>query len=299
MSYVADRENDMTTQARLPVQPDLLASAMHLPTIKNDIDIISMPFYSIEKSTRTKPIVFNYKYSGGTHVQFIIKGTSDGIATIYDKDIILYLHSVLVDRMNRNEPVSPLVEFTAHDFLKWANRGTGKTDYLRLEAALKRLHGTVISGNFTARDESMESGVHYIESFEFKRVNTKRGRVLSSIVVQLSTWTFAKLTEAGRYISMDKRYLEIQGGIERRLYEIATRHVGREKHRFEINLQSLHEWIGSQAPVRKLKANIKRIIEDDSLPGYKLRIDSPSARAAAVRTKIIFLRDNPRLVAAR
>jgi plasmid replication initiation protein len=277
----------------------LLYSALHLPSIKNDIDIISMPLYSIEKSRRTKPIQFDYRYSNGQHITFTVKGTSDGIATIYDKDLILFLHSLLIDKLNRNEPVSRLVEFTAHDFLKWANRGTGKADYQRLEAALRRLHGTVISGNFNAGEESMESGVHYIESFEFRRRNTKRGRVLKSIVVQLSTWTFAKLTEAGRYISMDRRYLDIQGGIERRLYEIATKHVGREKSRFEINLQSLHEWMGSQAPVRKLKAHIKRIIEEDSLPGYKLRIESPSPRAAAVRTKIVFIKASPRLAYAR
>lgn len=80
----------MSSEAQLPVQPDLLYSALHLPSIKNDIDIISMPLYSIEKSRRTKPIQFDYRYSNGQHITFTVKGTSDGIATIYDKDLILF-----------------------------------------------------------------------------------------------------------------------------------------------------------------------------------------------------------------
>jgi hypothetical protein len=48
---------------------------------------------------------------------------SKGLATIYDKDILIYCISQLMEKLKRNEPVGHRVRITSHDLLVFTNRG--------------------------------------------------------------------------------------------------------------------------------------------------------------------------------
>jgi len=47
-----------------------------------------------------------------------------GLATIYDKDILIYCISQIMEKLKREEKVSQRVRITSYDLLVFTNRGT-------------------------------------------------------------------------------------------------------------------------------------------------------------------------------
>jgi plasmid replication initiation protein len=62
-----------------------------------------------------------------------------GLATIYDKDILIYCISQIMEKLKRSEPISPRLRITSRDLLVFTNRGTAGKDYDALCEALDRL----------------------------------------------------------------------------------------------------------------------------------------------------------------
>jgi plasmid replication initiation protein len=55
--------------------------------------------------------------------------SAKGQATIYDKDILIYVVSQVIAKLNRGEKVSRRIRFNPRDLLIFVNRGTGGKDY--------------------------------------------------------------------------------------------------------------------------------------------------------------------------
>src|SRR6185312_13397765 len=83
----------------------------------------------------------------------------DGLATVHDRDVLIYCISQLMAAMNSGQVVSPIVRFKAYDLLKVTNRMTNGQGYDALKAALERLAGTRISTNIVT------GGVETFENF--------------------------------------------------------------------------------------------------------------------------------------
>ena len=73
--------------------------------------------------------------------------------TIHDKDILIYVVSQIMHRLNRGEQVERRIQFNPRDLLIFVNRGTGGKDYEAFCEALDRLMGTVIKTNITTEGE--------------------------------------------------------------------------------------------------------------------------------------------------
>ena len=76
--------------------------------------------------------------------------TARELATLFDKDILIYGISQLMAAMNRGEPLARKVRLTAHDLLLATNRETSGDGYARLCEAFERLAGTRITTNVVA-----------------------------------------------------------------------------------------------------------------------------------------------------
>lgn len=100
------------------------------------------PVFSL--STKPDHRVRRYEH-GDVFVE--VKPSSDGLATVHDRDILIYCISQLVTALNAGQPVSPVLHFKAHDLLRATNRMTSGEGYAALKAALERLAGTRISTN--------------------------------------------------------------------------------------------------------------------------------------------------------
>jgi plasmid replication initiation protein len=88
---------------------------------------------------------------GGNWIEIIPSVKS--LATIYDKDILIYCISQIMAKLKNGEPVSPRVSINSRDLLIFTNRGTAGKDYVALTEAMDRLAGTRISTNIKTGDE--------------------------------------------------------------------------------------------------------------------------------------------------
>src|SRR3546814_20668983 len=81
--------------------------------------------------------------------------SSDLLATIHDKDILIYCISQLIGKMNQGERPSRTLHLTARDLLVWTNRQTDGDGYDRLRSAFERLSGTRSTPNIKADGEAI------------------------------------------------------------------------------------------------------------------------------------------------
>ena len=86
-------------------QVDLVLDTIGNVSFKDDRALIELPFFSLEKRPRMEPIV----YDDG-RVQIGISPGERGMATIWDKDLLIYLASLIngrIDEAWRSRAPSP------------------------------------------------------------------------------------------------------------------------------------------------------------------------------------------------
>src|ERR1700675_1004726 len=110
--------------------------------LKDLIPQMEHPFYSLSKKPDTT--IRRYEHNGNW---LEVVPSVKGLATIYDKDILIYCISQLIAKMNASETPSPSVKIVAKDLLVFINRSVGGKDYDALVQALERLDGTRIRTN--------------------------------------------------------------------------------------------------------------------------------------------------------
>src|SRR5919199_2169481 len=160
-------------------QHDLFVCDVADAVLKDDMASMEHPFFSLSK----KPDTGVRRYENGGRWLEVVPSVK-GLATIYDKDILIYCISQLVAKMNDGAAPSPYVRVVAKDLLVFVNRSLGGKDYEALVEALERLDGTRIRTNVTTGGEQTFEGFGLIESFKLRR-SEKTGRILE-IAVKLS-----------------------------------------------------------------------------------------------------------------
>jgi plasmid replication initiation protein len=109
-----------------------------------------------------------------------------GLATIYDKNILIYCISQLMEKVKRGEEVGPRLRITSYDLLVFTNRGTAGKDYEALCEAIDRLAGTRITTNIRTGDEEQTDSFGLIDAASIRRKHGFDGRLL---------WVEIKLSE--------------------------------------------------------------------------------------------------------
>ena len=169
------------------------------------------PFFTLSKTTDTK--VRRYEHNG----EYIeVTPSVLGLATIYDKDILLYCISQLMHRVRNNQPIGPRVRVPAYDLLVFTNRGTAGKDYVAFCAALKRLAGTRITTNIRTGGKEDLRGFGMIDSFHVHRTHGLVGRI-QWVEITLSEWVF-KAIRTDEVLTLHRDYFRLGKPLERRIY---------------------------------------------------------------------------------
>lgn len=245
---------------------------------KNDMASMEHPVFSLSVKPDMRELEYEY---GGTRLRVVPSGR--GLATIMDKDILLYAISKLVHAVNSGEDVTPWVEFTAHEAMAATNWRTNRESYQRFEDALLRLRGTTLVTDIETGGHAPTKGFGLIDEFEIDRrgPNGKPsafGR-MSKIRIKLSDWTFRAVTSM-EVLTINSRYFRLRRPLERRIYELARKHVGQQGGRssgrtaFKIGLAKLQKKVGSNAPPKKFRFFMRQIINSDNIPDYMLRLEN-------------------------
>ena len=257
--------------ATKPKQIELfVAQQLEAPSLRDDIDIMSLPFFSIEKTPRHDPIEF--ERTVGDRRQYIRVSPGEyGLATIWDNDIILYLRTQIIEALNRNRDVSKRVSFHIHDCLVATGRRTGGREYELFKEALTRLKTTTVLTNISTSDEIADEGFGWLESFKIKRRRTAAGTdVMASCEVVVSDWLFGLFINSRRALAIDSAYFDLQGGLERKLYGILRKHLGQQSM-WQIGTDTLKDLCGVRRDMRRFTYDLKKIVER-GLPGFDLEI---------------------------
>lgn len=232
---------------------------------KDDLGTMEHPIFSL--STRPDRRILSYEHNGTTvEVTPSVKGR----ATIHDKDILIYCISQLMAAVNAGREISRTLHLKAHDLLQATGRDTSGDGYARLREAFERLAGTRITTNLATGGVELTKGFGLIESWEIKRrvqAGRGQGRMLS-VVVTLSEWLF-RAVQSKSVLTLNRAYFTLRKPLERRVYELARKHCGRQPD-WQISVATLHKKAGSSAPLRVFRAALRKMIAADSLPDYHL-----------------------------
>ncbi len=232
---------------------------------KDILPMMEHPFYSLSKKPYTK--VRRYEH-GENYLE--ITPSVKGLATIYDKDLLIYCTSQIVAKMRNGEKATKRVQLNTHELLIFANRGTAGKDYAALQEAIERLAGTRITTNIKTGDLTQTDTFGLIESSSIKRKHGLDGRLLSCEIT-LSDWVFNAI-QHHEVLTLHRDYFRLGKPIDRRVYELARKHCGAQQ-RVEIGLDKLHKKSGSSGDLRKFRLVIRGIAQSNHLPDYLIEYD--------------------------
>ncbi|MCR9130795.1 MAG: replication initiator protein A [Alphaproteobacteria bacterium] len=281
------RDRPTAASGRAAALADFFVCDIAAALPKDDMASMEHPVFSL--STRPDRRVLSYAHRG-TSVE--ITPSVKGLATIHDKDILIYCISQLVAALNQDRPVARVLELTAHDLLLATGRETSGDAYRRLRDAFERLAGTRITTNIPTGETETTRGFGLIEGWEIVR-RTRSGRMVS-VSVTLSDWLYRAVL-ARSVLTLSRDYFALRKPLERRLYEIARKHCGRQG-RWQISMATLCAKSGSASPLRVFRKMVRDIAAADGLPDYTLEV--AIGDLLVVRPRAVLEEAGPRLDAA-
>lgn len=174
------------------VQGDLFYCDVAQWPLKDDIGSMEAPLFSLAKKKDLSIREYCYKTKGSETIFFKVLPSVNGAATIFDKDLLLYIGSHIVEARNNNIPVSKTVRIDSSHFLKQTGRGDGGIQYDSIHDMLQRLRGTTIETNYTTGGERQTEGFGMIEGYQIREETSREGnkRRVLSFEVRLSDWFF-------------------------------------------------------------------------------------------------------------
>lgn len=267
---------EITKVERLPLLPDrrdqgdFFVCDVLDAAPKGDMASMAHPIFSL--STKPDFRVRRYEDPGGrAYVE--VRPSSNGLATIHDRDVLIYCISQIIAALNEGRPVHRTVRLKAHDLLRATNRVTDGRGYDSLRAALRRLQGTQIETNVTTGGTEQLDIFSLIDRARIIR-ETRDGR-MQEIEVELSDWVFNAI-KAREVLTLHRDYFRLRKPLERRLYELARKHCGRQRQ-WKVGLPALQAKCGSGSSAREFRRLVAAIVALDTdhahMPDYAIRFD--------------------------
>ncbi len=192
-----------------------------------------------------------------------------GRATQRDKDVLIYVTSQLTAAVDRKLPDANYrtVRFMAYDFFKTTGRGTSGAEYRALKQSLRRLHGTTITTNISTGSVQIDEGFGLIDGWRTIASHDRPGTMIA-VEITLSVWLFNAI-RSFEVFTLHKDYFRLRRPIERRLYELARKHCGRQPTAL-IGLDLLRRKAGSKASPKEFRRMVRDVMVADALPEYRL-----------------------------
>ena len=228
---------------------------------KNDLASMEHPLFSL--GTRPDRRILSYEHNGA---EITVTPSVKGLATIHDKDILIFCISQLMAALNAGRQVSRTLHLKAHDLLVATNRETSGDAYRRLREAFERLAGTRITTNIVTGGQEVTSGFGLIERWEI--VRKARGGRMVSVAVTLSDWLYRAVLSKS-VLTLSRDYFRLRKPLERRIYELARKHCGRQAS-WQISVETLLKKSGSASPRRVFRKMVRDMIAAQPLPDYSI-----------------------------
>lgn len=256
-------------------QADFFVPSLYDMAGRDSRHIMDVAPFRLSKDQKRAGEVIRYDLPDG-YVE--VKAGPDGMASVWDYDIVLMMVSHMTEATNRyrdGKGDKPGRTFRPHvsDILKFARRGDGGKQLQELEAALDRLSGTRIK----SVRERTENGKVFREVEAEGLISrysvlsrTDTGRI-SSVEIEAPQWIHQEIVGGKNpdVLSVHPDYFLINPGIGRFVYRLARRAAGKGMAKWSF--QTIYERSGSTGEFKKFCQNLRRIIAANDLPEYDLR----------------------------
>lgn len=232
-------------------------------SLKSDLNTIEAPIFSLQKNIDKD----QFRWTKG-ELEVVVTPNKYGRATIWDKDIILYLLGQVAATINRGLIPSRTIRTSQRDILLASKRNDGGGSYKLLKAALRRLRNTSIETNMMVGEFREREEFSLIQGW--KTIRCQDGNKTTYIEITLSEWLYQSALSID-LLTYDQEYFGITKALERRLYEIFRRHLGKSSA-WKIGEQKLFHKVGGRGNIRRFRSDLKSL--EGKITGYRFNYDS-------------------------
>lgn len=228
--------------------------------VSNDRNTMLHSFFALE-AKRTDPI----EYKAGA-VEIVVQGTKSGIATINDKEILVYICSIASQKLARGERVSQKFRFTAHDFFSVTGKTPGGKTYQYFASALERLQGTQIKTNIVTGGRRERTWFSWLKSARMETALWSNGHeAMKAIEVELCDWLWRAVVDDKATLTSSDAYFFLPP-LERKLYEVGYAACA-DHTTATIPLEELRQRMGVMTDLRHFRHNLAKTITKGALKG--------------------------------
>ena len=146
-------------------RPGLFSVDVSSISIKDANQQLEHPIFTLSKKHDTE--IRKYEDGNGNRLEVI--PSASGRPTIWDKDLLIFAISHIMDRKKRGEEISPRIRFHTFDVIEFCQRTKGGSAYARIDRALTRLAGALLKTNTRTGGIETTKGFHIIDAFDIKR----------------------------------------------------------------------------------------------------------------------------------
>lgn len=237
---------------------------------KGDRHTMEHPFFSLSKRKDVKP---RHYVSPDGKATMTIMPSGYGIPNIWDKDLLIYTATLIREAMNRGDlgPENQSVKIDVYNYLESTVKGDGAAQYKGVLETLDRLKGCMVKTDIETADTFYAEAFNLFDSYKIQ-TRTKTGKV-ASLEIKVCDWLYGAIWNATQeMLSIDREYFLLEGGIERRLYELARKHCGHQPY-WKVSMTVLWEKSGSQGNLREFRRKVfKGQVDLGTLPGYRVEL---------------------------
>ncbi|WP_209304294.1 replication initiator protein A [Pusillimonas caeni] len=259
-------------------QADLFVPSMWDVATKDSRSLMDVAVFRLSKRDKRAGETIRYDLVDG-YVE--VKAGPDGMASVWDYDIVLMAISCLTEAMNRHreglcEKPGRTVRPAVVDILKFCRRSDGGRQYEEIENALDRLKNTTLKivrtrkgrGGRTMREVEGEGLLSNYRVSSYAQNGT-----VASVEIEVPNWIYREVVESKHpeILTVHPNYFLIEPGLGRFLYRLARRVAGRGRARWSFKL--IYKRSGSLGSFKEFSRMLRRLISANDLPEYTLAED--------------------------
>jgi len=257
-------------------QADIFVPPLYDVSTKDNRSIMDVAVFRLSKRDKRAGEMIRHELSDG-YVE--VKSGPDGMASVWDYDIVLMLVSHLTEAMNRyreGKGEKPGRIFRPHvsEILKFCRKGDGGTQAQEVERALDRLKGTTIK-NVREKASTKEGRTRREVEAEgllssYRVVSYTDSGKISIVELEAPNWLYREVTEGKQpgVLTIHPDYFLIKSGIGRYVYRLARRAAGKDKATWLF--KTIYDHSGSGGTLKKFSFTLRKLIEANDMPEYLL-----------------------------
>jgi len=273
----AQKKTAMRRPPECDRQPDFLVPGLYDVATKDNRGFMDVALFRLSKRDQQAGKMIRYELRDG-YVE--VKAGPDGMASIWDYDIVLMMISHLTESMNlfnAGRGRMPGRKFLPHvaEITKFCRRGRGGRQADEIEAVLDRLQGTIIKSVRVARSRNGKGMERAVEAEgligPYKVVSrTETGKV-ASIEIEAPKWIYDEITSGTTpdVLTVHPDYFLIDLGLGRFVYRLARRAAGKTSAKWAF--KTIYERSGSLGQAKEFNRMLRSLIEANDLPEYTLQ----------------------------